>query len=110
MANIELNQQGLSSRVPQCQITIYHYVGFCYLMMRRYKDAMRSFESILLYIQRVQSFYHQTATFEEMARKREHIFALLALTYTLCPARMEESVTKEMFSSNRERIEKVQAG
>jgi translation initiation factor 3 subunit L len=110
MANIELNQQGLSSRVPQCQITIYHYVGFCYLMMRRYKDAMRSFESILLYIQRVQSFYSGTSTYDDMVRKREHIFALLALTYTLSPARMEESVTKEMMISNRERIERIQSG
>ena len=36
LENVELNTKGLYSRVPKCQITIYYYVGFCYLMMRRY--------------------------------------------------------------------------
>ena len=38
--------------MPACQITTYYYVGFAYLMMRRYADAIRTFSNILLYIQR----------------------------------------------------------
>ena len=45
-------RQALYSRVPDCQITTYYYVGFAYLMMRRYADAIRTFSNILLYIQR----------------------------------------------------------
>ena len=37
LENVELNKKGLYSRVPKCQITIYYYVGFCYMMMRRYQ-------------------------------------------------------------------------
>ena len=44
--------QTLYSRVPACQVSTYYYVGFAYLMMRRYQDAIRSFTNILLYIQR----------------------------------------------------------
>ena len=40
------------SRVTACQVATYYYVGFAYLMMRRYQDAIRSFTNILLYIQR----------------------------------------------------------
>jgi len=40
------------SRVPACQVTTYYYVGFVYMMMRRYQDAIRTFSTILLYNQR----------------------------------------------------------
>ena len=32
-----VSQQSLYSRVPACQITTYYYVGFAYLMMKRYQ-------------------------------------------------------------------------
>ena len=38
---MELNKKGLYARVPKCQITLYYYVGFCYLMMRRYQVGPR---------------------------------------------------------------------
>lgn len=47
-----LSLQTSYTQVPTCQVTTYYYVGFAYMMMRRYKDAIRSFSSILLYIQR----------------------------------------------------------
>ena len=57
LENIELNKKSLYSRVPGCQITMYYYVGFAYLMMRRYADAIRTFSSILLYIQRTKGMF-----------------------------------------------------
>ena len=45
------------SRVPACQITTFYYVGFAYLMMRRYQDAIRTFSNILLYIQRTKQMF-----------------------------------------------------
>ena len=46
------------SPVPSCQITMYYYVGFAYLMMRRYSDAIKCFTDILLYIQRTKNVFH----------------------------------------------------
>jgi len=45
------------SRVPACQITTFYYVGFAYMMMRRYQDAIRTFSNILLYIQRTKQMF-----------------------------------------------------
>ena len=53
--------QNLYSRVPGCQITTYYYVGFVYMMMRRYQDAIRTFSNILLYIQRTKSMFQNKA-------------------------------------------------
>merc|ERR1712141_583172 len=57
LENIELNKKSLYSRVPGCQITTYYYVGFAYMMMRRYADAIRTFSNILLYVQRTKTMF-----------------------------------------------------
>ena len=37
VANVQLSKKVLATtRVPAGQISLYYYVGFCYLMMRRY--------------------------------------------------------------------------
>lgn len=54
------------SRVPECQITTYYYVGFAYLMMRRYQDAIRVFANILLYIQRTRNMFQRSTYKYEM--------------------------------------------
>jgi translation initiation factor 3 subunit L len=57
LENIELNKKSMYSRVPGCQISMYYYVGFAYMMMRRYADAIRTFSNILLYIQRTKGLF-----------------------------------------------------
>ena len=49
------------SRVPACQITTFYYVGFCYMMMRRYQDAIRTLSNVLLYIQRTKQMFQSRA-------------------------------------------------
>lgn len=56
--------QTLYSHVPACQVTTYYYVGFAYLMMRRYQDAIRSFTSVLLYIQRAKPVLSQSKSYQ----------------------------------------------
>ena len=63
LENVELNKKSLYSRVPGCQITMYYYVGFAYMMMKRYADAIRTFCNILLYIQRTRGLFQVTAEF-----------------------------------------------
>ena len=43
LEHIELNKKGLYSQVAACHITIYYYVGFAYLMMRRYQVCFSCF-------------------------------------------------------------------
>ena len=35
-----------------CNISLYYYTGFCYLLLRRYTDAARTFNIVLNYISR----------------------------------------------------------
>lgn len=54
---IEIHKKSQYSHIPACQISTSYYVGFAYMMMRRYSDAIRTFSSILLYIQRTKQLY-----------------------------------------------------
>lgn len=47
--------------MPACQITTFYYVGFAYMMMRRYQDAIRTLSNILLYIQRTKTMFQSRA-------------------------------------------------
>ncbi len=49
--------QNVFNRVPACQVTTYYYVGFAYMIMRRYADAIKTFSNILLYIQRTRNMF-----------------------------------------------------
>lgn len=75
------------SRVPECQVTTYYYVGFAYLMMRRYQDAIRVFANILLYIQRTKSMFQRTTYKYEMVRDRRSLDFLKekAAVFFPCP-------------------------
>lgn len=65
--NLCLSLQNMYSRVPACQITTYYYVGFAYMMMRRYQDAIRTLSNILLYIQRTkQMFQNRTYLYDQV--------------------------------------------
>lgn len=93
LENIELNKKSMYSRVPACQITTYYYVGFAYMMMRRYADAIRTFSNILLYIQRtkqmVQTRSYQT---DQINKQTDQMYTLLAVCLVLHPQRIDESV------------------
>jgi len=93
LENIELNKKSLYSRVPGCQITTYYYVGFAYMMMRRYADAIRTFSNILLYVQRTKQMF-QTKSYQndQINKQTDQMFVLLAICLVLHPQRIDESI------------------
>jgi len=101
LENIELNKKSLYSRVPGCQITMYYYVGFAYLMMRRYADAIRTFSSILLYIQRTKGMF-QTKTYQndQINKQTDQMYVLLAICLVLHPQKIDESLQSMLNEKN----------
>ena len=90
---IELHKQSLYSRVPGCQITMFYYVGFAYMMMRRYSDAIRTFSNILLYIQRMKgAFQIKTYQNDQIKKQTDQMYVLLAICLVLHPQRIDESL------------------
>jgi len=113
LERIELNKKSsLQSRVPGCQITMFYYVGFAYMMMRRYNDAIRTFSNILLYIQRTKGMF-QTKTYQndQINKQTDQMYVLLAICLVLHPKRIDESIHSMLKEKNySEKINKMQAG
>ncbi|CAI9759650.1 unnamed protein product [Fraxinus pennsylvanica] len=77
--------------------TIYHY-GFASLMLRRYVDAIREFNKILLYIYKTKQYHQKSPQYEQILKKNEQMYALLAISLSLCPQVMlvEETVNSQL--------------
>jgi len=110
MENIELDKKGLYSRVPACRITIFYYVGFCYLMMGRYEDTVRTFSSILYYITRTQTQKAAGGGYNVITKKRDQLYNLLAIATTLCPSRIDETVQAALLDKYGEKMARMQKG
>lgn len=112
LENIELNKKSLYSRVPGCQITTYYYVGFAYMMMRRYADAIRTFSNILLYVQRTKQMF-QTKSYQndQINKQTDQMFVLLAICLVLHPQRIDESIHTTLREKQySEKMNKMQRG
>ncbi|XP_014663117.1 PREDICTED: eukaryotic translation initiation factor 3 subunit L-like [Priapulus caudatus] len=112
LENIELNKQSMYSRVPACQITTYYYVGFAYMMMRRYQDAIRTFSNVLLYIQRTKQMNSQrsTAQYDQVSKQNEQMCQLLAMCLVLHPMRIDESVHSQLREKLGDKMLRMQKG
>merc|ERR1719259_1361842 len=72
---------------------MYYYVGFAYMMMRRYNDAIRTFSNILVYIQRAKGmFQSKTYQNDQINKQTEQMYILLAMCLVLHPKRIDESL------------------
>jgi len=112
LENMELNKKTLYSRVPACQISTYYYVGFAYLMMRRYADAIRTFSHILLYVLRTKPLYQaKTYQNDQINKQTEKMFVLLSVCLVLHPQRIDESLQSTLREKpHSERIMRMQKG
>ncbi|XP_046668168.1 eukaryotic translation initiation factor 3 subunit L [Homalodisca vitripennis] len=112
LENIELHKKSQYSNVPACQITTSYYVGFAYMMMRRYADAIRTFSSILLYIQRTkQLFQSRSYQNDQINKQTEQMYHLLAICLVLHPQCVDEAIQQVLRDKNyHEKMYKMQYG
>lgn len=111
LGSVDLNKKTLYSRVPACQVTTYYYVGFAYMMMRRYEDAIRSFVNVLLYVQRAKAIIQtKSYQFEQIKKKVDQMYTLLCICLVLCPQRIDESCNQQLREKNLDKMLKMQKG
>ncbi|TPX30120.1 hypothetical protein SmJEL517_g06244 [Synchytrium microbalum] len=108
MDNIELNKKGLFARITACHVTTYYYIGFAYMMMRRYSDAIKTFAHILLFISRTKQYHSRSYQYDAITKKSEQMYAMLAMCVALCPQRLDENVHTLMREKRGEDLTKMQ--
>lgn len=109
---IEIHKKSQYSHIPACQISMSYYIGFAYMMMRRYADAIRTFSSILLYIQRTKQLYSARSYQNDQINKQtDQMYHLLAMCLVLHPQCIDESIQQVLREKNyHDNMCKMQCG
>lgn len=100
-------------KIPMANINLYYYAGSSYLMLKRYIDAGRCFNTILSFIYRVKDQQRTSASYELILKKNEQLYNLLAVTVSLCPAVArwcEENVLDQLKSKLEDDIRRMHNG
>merc|ERR1712072_1393409 len=83
-------------QIPACHVTLYYYMGFAYLMLRRYVDSIRTFSDILAFLSKTAGVNSLSYQYDAMAKKQDQMFVLLLLALSLCPRPLDESLEKTL--------------
>ncbi|XP_057785768.1 uncharacterized protein LOC131003281 [Salvia miltiorrhiza] len=78
--------------------------------MCRYTEAIREFNKILLYIFKTKQYHQKSPQYEQILKKNEQMYALLAVTLSLCPQLklVEETVNSQLREKYGEKMLRMQ--
>lgn len=108
---IDLQKKGLFTRVIGCHITLYYYLGFSYIMMRRYIAAIKAITGILLYISRTKQYHARPYQYNQITKKNEQMYYLLAIAVSLCPMKItDENIDQTLLEKCSDRMFRIQRG
>ncbi|BGP30011.1 hypothetical protein JCM10296v2_001763 [Rhodotorula toruloides] len=107
--HIDLNKKALFTRVTSAHVAVYYYVGFAYLMLGRYPDAIRAFSHILFFVLRLKHF-QRGSQFDQINKTADRMYALLAICQALCPTKVDEGISTAMKDKFGEQYGKMVRG
>ncbi|KAK8192557.1 hypothetical protein M8818_007727 [Zalaria obscura] len=107
--DIELNKKAMFARVMAAHFSTYYYVGFSYMMMHRYADAIRMFTHILIYISRTKNF-QKNAQYDAITKKADQMYALVAICVAFHPTRLDDTIHTALREKYGEQFAKMQRG
>ncbi|KAG7675274.1 hypothetical protein Ndes2526B_g08141 [Nannochloris sp. 'desiccata'] len=102
-----------ATKIPMAAITMAYYCGFAYLAMQRHVDAARCFNFGATYVARVKGHHPRGPGYDQMLKKNEQMYALLAITLALCPAasrQLDESVANTLREKYGEKTRNMTSG
>ncbi|KAF8737469.1 hypothetical protein AX14_012849 [Amanita brunnescens Koide BX004] len=110
MDNVELNQKSPFTRVTACHVTTYYYVGFSYMMLQRYSDAIRTFITILNFIMRMRQYHTRSYQYDQISKTADRMYALFAMCNTISPSRLDDNIANIAKERYGEQISKMSRG
>ncbi|KAH7337932.1 eukaryotic translation initiation factor 3 subunit 6 [Rhizoctonia solani] len=110
MDSVKLNQKAFFTRVTACHVATYYYVGFCYMSLKRYSDATRTFNSILNFISRMRQYHTRSYQYDQINRTADRMYALLAICNALSPSRLDDAIMTNLKEKYGEQHTKMTKG
>lgn len=66
LEDVDLTKKAVFSRVTACHVSTYYHVGFAYMMLGQYADAIRIFSQILVFINRAKQYNNRTLHYDQV--------------------------------------------
>ena len=81
-----------------------------FLDKSRYVDATREFNKILLYILKYKQYHQKSPQYDQILKKNEQMYALLAICLSLCPQNklIDENVSTQLKEKYNDKMTKMQ--
>jgi translation initiation factor 3 subunit L len=102
-----------ATKIAMAAITLAYYSGFAYLSLHRYLDASKCFNFGATYVTKVKGHASRGPGYDQILKKNEQMYALLAISMALCPTvsrQLEESVSNTLREKHGEKIKFMSAG
>merc|ERR1711972_837739 len=97
-------------KVSACHVTLYYYMGFAYMMQRRYVDAIKTFSDILVFLSKTSGVNSLSYQYGQIVKKQDQMYALLLICLTLCPQPVDEAIEKKLNDTHAEKQARLQRG
>merc|ERR1712072_1616544 len=91
------------------EVPLFYYMGFAYLMLRRYVDSIRTFSDILAFLSKTAGVNNLSYQYDAMAKKQDQMYVLLLLALALCPRPLDEALEryiKDKFADKQARLQR----
>lgn len=100
----------LFTHVTACNVSVYYYMGFAYIMLRRYEDAARVFSSTVIHIGRIKHNHTRSYQYEQINKRIDQMMSLLALCIAFKPQHVDESTMAMIRERAGERLQRLRQG
>jgi translation initiation factor 3 subunit L len=97
---IQIHSKAKYTQVSSAYVAIHYYLGFSFLMLRRYQDAIDILSGILLYMGRAKKV--QASQYDQA--KYDNMYALLAILVTLLPSPIDEHVQNTLHTEHSDKV------
>ncbi|OLL26281.1 Eukaryotic translation initiation factor 3 subunit L [Neolecta irregularis DAH-3] len=101
LEHVDSAKQLFLPRLTACYLSKNYYVGFAYMMLRRYSDAINTFVPALDVIARTKQLNSKSSQFDQFSKKVDQIYALMTICYAVC--QKSESASQNLHNTMREK-------
>lgn len=108
--NLEISPRALYFKVPACHVSLCYHMGFAYMMLRRYNDAIRISSQLLIYVSKQKSYLStQTYQHSTMLRTVDRMYLVVLLCQALCNNfKLDETVGQTVKEKYSDKFYKLQ--
>ncbi|SBT38778.1 eukaryotic translation initiation factor 3 subunit 6 interacting protein, putative [Plasmodium ovale wallikeri] len=94
ISNIEINHKALYWKVTLCHIHLFYNIAFCYMMLRRYHDSIKTLSQILIYLSKQKIHISNQQRYQQNLINKliDKMYLIIIICHSLSNIRLDETI------------------